>query len=320
MSRRHGNSIGIIFAAILIVVVVTGCAGPKAPRHASDTSATVGESPGQARKTESESDQTRPRLPADVTMNRDAGRGGHLLVTLRLENGRTLPFNVDTGAPITLLDTSLEPELGKRLATMPVGMVGHRKKASGRYAAPTFYLGDVPLTTGSNVFTYPFKQPGGILGMDCLKHYCIQLDFQAGEMRFLDSDGLDKSKLGKSFPMMLVRTGPKGESVMPIIQHTGLWGAETNLLIDTGCRIDGLTQSSAMCRLAWAWFLSLFGTGRLHSCVWDAEPYRNIKLVPVGQANVLGLRFLARHLVTLDFPNQTLYLKQTSIDPLPARP
>src|SRR5207244_13623223 len=32
---------------------------------------------------------------------------------------------------------------------------------------------------------------------------------------------------------------------------------------------------------------------------------------------ILGLRFLARHLVTFDFPKRTMYLKQTSIGPLP---
>jgi hypothetical protein len=51
----------------------------------------------------------RPQLPADVTMNKEAGRGGHLIVTLRLENGEEIPFQVDTGAPITVFDKSLEP-------------------------------------------------------------------------------------------------------------------------------------------------------------------------------------------------------------------
>src|SRR5579863_5036953 len=55
------------------------------------------------------------RLPADVAMNEEAGRGGHLTVKLRLENGAELPFDVDTGAPVTVLNTSLEPQLGKRL-------------------------------------------------------------------------------------------------------------------------------------------------------------------------------------------------------------
>jgi hypothetical protein len=290
------------------------------PRAVRDTPEQTGVSDSEVEKTLRQpvvdSSRPMPRLPADVTINKNAGRGDHLFVTLRLEDGRSLPFSVDTGSPVTLIDTSLEPQLGRRFGTMPVGMVGHGKKASGLYAAPRLSVGEVPLMTGSNIFAYPFKQPGGILGMDCLTHYCIQLDFQAGEMRFLDSDGLNTADLGKAFPIRLVHTAAKGEIALPMIQHTGLFGADTNLLIDTGCRIDGLTSKGAVFKVAWAWFLSLFGAGRLHACVWDGDTYRNIKLVPVDHANVLGLRFLARHLVTLDFPKHTIYLKQTSIYPL----
>ena len=49
--------------------------------------------------------------------------------------------------------------------------------------------------------------------------------------------------------------------------------------------------------------------------VWNGEAYTNL-IVGNGDRNVLGLRFLARHLVTLDFPKQTMYLKQTRIGPL----
>lgn len=49
-------------------------------------------------------------------------------------------------------------------------------------------------------------------------------------------------------------------------------------------------------------------------CVWDTGNYTNL-LIGRG-ANLIGLRFLARHLVTLDFPQRSLYLKQTSSGPL----
>src|SRR6266516_5504781 len=125
-------------------------------------------------------------LPPDVTMNKAAGRGNWLFVTLRLESGEALLFFVDTGMSVTLLDKSLEPKLGKRLGT---GRVMH------------------------------------------------------------------------------VVNGRKPEH---------------------------------------AW---------LPECVWNGESYRNL-IVGNHDLNVLGLRFLARHLVTLDFPKGTMYLKQTSIGPL----
>jgi hypothetical protein len=52
----------------------------------------------------------------------------------------------------------------------------------------------------------------------------------------------------------------------------------------------------------------------LPACVWNGQSYTNL-LIGHG-ANSIGLRFLARHLVTFDFPNRTLYLKQTTGNPL----
>ena len=58
------------------------------------------------------------KLPADVAMNKEAGRGGYLIVTLQLESGEELPFLVDTGASATLLAKSLESKLGDQLGAV----------------------------------------------------------------------------------------------------------------------------------------------------------------------------------------------------------
>src|SRR6266705_4634671 len=58
----------------------------------------------------------RPDLPPEVSFNQSAGRGEHLLVTLRSEGGEEMLFALDTGMPVTLLDKYLEPRLGKRVA------------------------------------------------------------------------------------------------------------------------------------------------------------------------------------------------------------
>jgi hypothetical protein len=129
------------------------------------------------------------RLPADVTMNKDAGRGDFLTITLRLEN-EELPFIVDTGTGITLFDKSLAPQLGKKTGDVSMGNPDHwgQFMKSDLYLSPNLYLGKVLLkTSGSNTTTvdlsklafetgYPIK---GILGMNTLEHYCVQLDFDA---------------------------------------------------------------------------------------------------------------------------------------------
>ncbi len=235
-------------------------------------------------------------LPREVSINQDAGRGNVLYVMLRMEDGEEFPFMVDTGSSATVVDQTIQQKSGKRLGTgTGSGWEGSHKVDA--YAAPKFYLGDARLLMGDKVWAGGSK----ILGMDCLKHYCVQIDFAAGKMRFLKPDQMSAGELGKAYPLIF-----KGN--IPFIHHFGLLGgANTNLMIDTGCRTDGLAGKDTMNGLVQF----------LPDCIWDGENYSNLAVAAVGQANVLGLNFFARHLVTLDFPKRMMYLKQTSVGFLP---
>jgi len=269
-------------------------------------------------------------LPQEVVINQDAGcggwfGGGWLTVKLRLETKEEVVFSVDTGSPITVLDDSLKSKLGKPAGTMPVDFAGSKRQPAGVYAAPKLFLGDFPLfTTNDYVFCTPLKKKfkqhfQGILGMDCLADYCIQLDFVAGKMRFLNSGKTNTEAWGKMYPLTLAKSGPQNQFIQPLIHQAGFFGNNTNLLIDTGCHADGLVNQSETGAVIGSWLLSFIGCGRFHSGVWDGEKYSHIEVAPVDHVNVLGLRFLARHLVTLDFPNQKMYLKQTSVAPVQIR-
>jgi len=281
-------------------------------------------------------DSMHPQLPSDVAINKEAGCGGFLVVTLRLDGGEELPFVVDTGSPVTLFDKSLAPKLGKRLIDMSTWNFGAVQE-SGVYRAPKLWLGSTPLMTDSYISTYNFKRLSsrcghrimGILGMDCMRHYCIQLDFVAGKMRFLDSDKLNDAELGKAFPLTFSTEGQNpppmfadaGQNpIRPLIQHTGLFGGtSTNSTIDTGDNIDGSIDEGTikghyLTRLIH--FFIRFRAMRLPECVWNGETYTQLRVGQDKHDNRLGLRFLARHLVTFDFPNRVIYLKKTSIDPL----
>jgi hypothetical protein len=282
----------------------------------------------------------RPELPPTVTMNADAGRGGHLIISLRLESGEELPFMVDTGSPMTILDKALEPKLGKCLATGTFRNVGTEYKA-GRYATPKLYLGRTPLLTGSSVLASDYVEKmssvtghplTGVLGMDCLQHYCLQLDFQAGKIRFLDSAHMKPAKLGQVFPLTLSRTHQNNaEWVHPYIRHTSLVGGQdTNVLIDTGANADsylepGLFQREIREQRMRGNVDTIAGQEPdilwLPQCIWNGGTYTDLAvgngaaLLGGRGGNSLGLRFLARHLVTFDFPHRTLYLKQTRTGP-----
>jgi hypothetical protein len=52
------------------------------------------------------------------------------------------------------------------------------------------------------------------------------------------------------------------------------------------------------------------------SGVFGRETYSDLRLWESSGGNTIGLRFLARHLVTLNFPKRIMYLKRTSVGPL----
>lgn len=254
------------------------------------------------------------QLPSEVTMNPDAGCGNYLFVTLYLEDGEKLPFFIDTGARSSYFDKSLVAKLGAPLAD---------KYKSPRYPAPKLFLGGVPLKTGDTVGVYDFKNESdlagqrvmGVLGIDCLKHYCIQLDFEAGKIRFLDPNHLETASLGQAFPLTFW-----GEGHQPCIQDCNLVEANGKpTLIDSGyANADG-TLNSAQFEAAIRDGSVIPNKNRpgralLPRCVWHGEMHTNL-IIARADWNAIGLLFLARHLVTLDFPERKIYFKQTSIGP-----
>lgn len=328
----------VTLGIVLPLLLLSACVADVSIHPPLSAEAAVGAQRQPARPTE---DPIRPLLPADVNINQDAGHGGLLYVTLRLRSGEELLFVADTGSPGTLLDKRLEPGLGQRLGTTTIWTLSGKQKG-GVYLAPKFYLGATPLMGGSNIVAVDVKQilprAGrpimGILGMDCLRHYCIQLDFETRKMRFLDPDHLNPGALGKAFPVTL-SSDDNAELFKPLIHHGGLLGGTgTNSVIDTGCNIDGMVERAAIKRYAAGSYAGSFTTRIKHflaveglvkkgvalpQCVWDGNTYTNITVekAPSDCPNWIGLKFLARHLVTLDFPKEVMYLKRTSagLDP-----
>ena len=262
-------------------------------------------------------------LPADVLINPDAGRGSSLIVTVQLDDGQKLPMIVDTGAGSTLLDESLKRKLGKPLGAVPMhSFLG--LSTNNYYTAPKLYLGGACLRmTGTAIATWDDKKlpPAyfsrhimGILGIDVLEHYCIQLDFAAGKMRFLDDQHADKSAWGEAFPI-----APLSEDDPRPAVAENLFGAHgARSLIDSGWVGDGWLMPKYF--QSWTNDAVAPPNGELR---WPygrfgAKKYPLFSLgVESFPSDGIGLDFLARHLVTLDFPNHTLYLKRQSIGPRP---
>lgn len=275
-------------------------------------------------------DPGRPDLPAQTSFNSGAGRGDSLFVTLNTASGEELVFCVDTGSPVTILDKSLEPTLGRRMETKKVQYGWFAEATVGIYGAPKLFLGKVQLLTGERVWTDDLSHKSlrhsikGVLGMDCLRHYCVQLDFVALELRFLDPERLNRGALGRPFPLSISRVGVtvNGSLVDARGQDSG---------IDTAEYMDGALNPTLFRReverkeevLMRDWRDSagvLLREARLTQGVFAGEFYPDVivREHPNG-GNLVGLRFLARHLVTFNFPKRTMYLKRTSIGPLATR-
>jgi hypothetical protein len=267
----------------------------------------------------------RSGLPADVKMNQDAGRGGLIIVKLRLEDGEELPFAVDTGSPWTLVEKSLVPKLGKQLEKATFWNFGV-KQEMGFYATPRLSLGNDPLKiSGPYIGTYDpdrlsFEPNGmfkGILGMDCLEHYCIQLDFSAGKLRFIDGQRASKTNWGRAFPLSDV-----GDGCCAVSENlAGTKGVGS--LIDTGCNSSGWLTPDIFQQ--WTNRSGALMDGAVCSPrgVFGGEKYPEVELDGLDAKSVseddshtrfngIGLHFMSQHLVTLDFPNRTMYLKKTS--------
>ncbi|MGA3266647.1 MAG: aspartyl protease family protein [Verrucomicrobiota bacterium] len=265
----------------------------------------------------------RPPLPPEASFNKTAGRGGVLLITLLLKDGATLPFMLDTGAPATILDESLDSRLGKCLGTNQFGYRWFGTESVRSYKAPKLCMGGVKLLTCDSVMTgdltriLPNHQIMGILGMDCLRRYCIQLDFAANRIRFLDPDHLDTNDLGNAFPLTIFAGNASTRGNM-------FGQRKARFCVDTGCNVDGMLKPTMLRREMRKQTVGSAGqikspAGATVNQVFfdkflfnDNACYHDVNLVDGVYGNIIGLHFLARHLVTLDFPRQTMYLQRWS--------
>ncbi|HLX69661.1 MAG TPA: hypothetical protein VKV04_08555 [Verrucomicrobiae bacterium] len=263
-----------------------------------------------------------PPRPADVMMNEEAGRGGLLIVTVRTESGDEWPLVMDTGCAKTGFDPSLVPKLGPSNATETFWNfgVGHE---GALYAPPKLYLGGVLLqTSGTNVGTYDCggisafvgRPIMGILGIDVLKNYCVQLDFNARRIRFLDDE--HKGDWGKAFSLNEMSDGCFYMEAN--LAHV----AGRGTLIDTGSLHDGWLRPDIFDTWTNLSKPPHSGQSRYPKGVLGGETYPELDLERLDENtlssgdlhtgyNGIGIQFLSLHLVTFDFPERTMYLKRT---------
>lgn len=291
-------------------VILAGClwllAGCQSPR------------PAEVHRTKD--DSTELKVPLETSINPDAGRGNLIIIKVGLKDGEEVSVVLDTGAGITCIDKSLTSKLGRpagKITTRHWGKDSEHKL----YAAPALYLDGARLRGGNTVVAMDFKvlsamcgQPvAGILGMDVLENYCVQIDFAAHKLRFLDHSQGDQLAWGRAFPMMVLND----QDPRPAVAGNLLGEEGPHSLIDSGYDGGGWLMPKRYEQWTNQTTLSS-ATVHAPDGRFYGEAYPGLKLAREDvESDGLGVRFLARHLVTLDFPKQTLYLKRTSAGPLP---
>lgn len=265
-------------------------------------------------------DPARPGRPPETAF--DGGLGTNRVLCLRLQNerGDNWRFLVDSGSPITILDRSLRGKLGPSLGTEPIRYAWSGDAVTQVHAAPRLFLSNTLLLGGPRVWSddlrrvWPGRGVEGILGLDFLRHYCVQLDFSTRTVRFLDPARASGPSLGRAFPLVT-------QANNSVFINADLFGTGSTLYqVDTGCTVDAVMKPPLF-EKAWQrqppeWARKFpSGEGRpvveagFPQGTFNGDPYARL-IIDSADHNFLGLRFLARHVVTFNFPQHTLYLRR----------
>ncbi len=253
--------------------------------------------------------------------------------------GQEYPFLLDTGATGTIFDNSFKDKLGNRFLWPKNATLARGKKAKIEYYRhPDANLGplkfndlnligvlDCDLWFGSKT---PIKYRG-IIGMDFLKKYIVQIDFDNGKVTFLK--GKQEFDLFSMFKPKEITHPEWGIA----IQMKNPWysnkrffvtgnlpdNTKTEFIIDNGWCSTNALKSKIFKKVKSEYQVSADDENIIPDNAVEQKckivnsfslgnfQYENI-LFQKNNESVIGYDFLSRHIVTFDFPNKIMYLKK----------
>ncbi len=244
--------------------------------------------------------------------------GDALLLPVRV-GGAEHQFVVDTGSVLTVYDKSLLPGRPGHVTSVETTT---GVKDIDLYDAPDARIGGLSLRGGPHVLGSDLTMLRyvsghdirGVIGMDFLDRHVVRIDFEAGILSVLDSPGREP---GAPFRIWRQKEGPCVD-----VAVGGLDRPE-RFLIDTGSTYFGNMKKAALEELAGRGKARRVGEsfteglgGAEANGKWAVEslavgPFRHRDVVLTQtRDNLLGLGFFSAYVVTLDFPNNVLYLKR----------
>ena len=241
-----------------------------------------------------------------------------LIVPVTID-GRDYPFILDTGSSYCVVDTSLQPLVAK---------TGLRTSINGKagfdvYKLPESRLGPVQIPAGIEAISLDMvwwraalgRKVRGVLGMNVLKAHVVRIDCDSGKVQFLKHG---PTSADAEFAMSYSARG------IPVIETAFLTNKSARFLVDSGLTSAGALKSKTFdelwqqnCLTEPGMFFALKAEGfsfERHASMKLAQrdrfPPRQRFFLRGDIYNVFGLGFLSAYDVTLDFPNECLYLQR----------
>ncbi|MGH7990880.1 MAG: hypothetical protein ACREDS_11920, partial [Limisphaerales bacterium] len=158
--------------------------------------------------------------------------------------------------------------------------------------------------------------------MNCLRHYCIQLDFASHKIRFLDPIHSESKSSVEKFPLTYgffdgipsVRANFFGQSNARWEIDTGLSEADVAVTPKQLWELQKQTSGQFISSMQ---YKSTNGSANetfhfSHKIIFNNETCTNFIWRDAPGENLIGLRFLSRYLTTLNFPKRTMYLEHSN--------
>lgn len=238
-------------------------------------------------------------------------------------SGEVFEFLLDTGASSCLVDKSLahllgEP-VGRAYAQTPTGV-----EAIELYLPLQASVGELALNPDEPMACVDLsgfehatgRDIRGVIGMSFMRRFGLQLDFDDGIVRFIESPLSDDSMLGQELELELE---PKAT---PKLTATIIDTAEWTFTLDTGCGPTGSVNHRTCEALLALEVLHPIGLTRggalmrdftasaavLDSLVLGPFTHRGLMLSRT-ESSVVGIPFLAQYNITFGFPERRVWFR-----------
>lgn len=262
-----------------------------------------------------------PRPVAEFDISYNSAGIPHLIVPVVI-SGEEYPFAVNTGSLRSTFDVRRRGLLTKHRFMAKL----RRTKISDTYRAPAMLLGGMPLPTLDSVLSLDlsvFRDAGemidGVLGMDALGHFVLQLDFDRQKIVFLPTI---PANAGKRIDLVAEYSTPVIVGVV-----NGL-GRREFLLCTGGCVEGALNHNDFEALVARQQLVAvreipiaaMFGKPATRFAILrapfnvDENSHRDLIFEEDSGFNApphnsLGLDYLSRYCITFDFAHNAVYLK-----------